>query len=209
MELAFRKLRRSEILQAAELAARSFDDYEYFTNWFPEKESRNRFQRSVISHEYRTNCGRADYLVATVDGKMAAVAQLNPPSYKKPSDLCYVLHGWLKVYKAGDRKVIDDWLAMDATAGQPCHDYLKTGAGIWYASSLTVAPAFQGTGIGTRFLEYWEDYVRERGGKQLVFFTNSKKNLDFYLKRGYEVFDEREIGYNGKTMGSWSLKKTI
>lgn len=209
MELEFRKLRRSEILQAAELAARSFDDYEYFTNWFPEKESRNRFQRSVISHEYRTNYGRADYLVATVDGKMAAVAQLNPPSYKKPSDLLYVLHGWLKVYKTGDRKVIDDWLAMDAAAGQPCHDYQKTGDGIWYASSLTVDPAFQGTGVGTRFLEYWEDYVRERGGKQLVFFTNSKKNLDFYLNRGYEVFDEREIDYNGKTMGSWSLKKTI
>ena len=112
MELEFRKLRKSEILQAAELAARSFDDYEYFTNWFPEKESRNRFQRSVISHEYRTNYGRADYLVATVDGKMAAVAQLNPPFYKKPSDLRYVLHGWLKVYKTGDRKVIDDWLAV-------------------------------------------------------------------------------------------------
>ena len=209
MELEFRKLGKSEILQAAELAARSFDDYEYFTNWFPEKESRNRFQRSVISHEYRTNYGRADYSVATVDGKMAAVAQLNPPSYKKPSDLRYVLHGWLKVYKTGDRKVIDDWLAMDAAAGQPCHDYQKTGDGIWYASSLTVDPAFQGTGVGTRFLEYWEDYVRERGGKQLVFFTNSKKNLDFYLKRGYEVFDKREIDYNGKTMGSWSLKKTM
>ena len=35
--------------------------------------------------------------------------------------------------------------------------------------------------------------MREHGGKQLVFFTNSRKNLDFYLKRGYEVFDEREI----------------
>ena len=62
-----------------------------------------------------------------------AAAQLNPPSYRKPSDLRYVLHG------------------------------------------------------------YWEDYVREHGGKQLVFFTNSRKNLDFYLKRGDEVFDEREI----------------
>ena len=41
------------------------------------------------------------------------------------------------------------------------------------------------------------------------YFTNSKKNLDFYLKRGYEVFDEREIDYNGKTMGSWSMKKTM
>jgi ribosomal protein S18 acetylase RimI-like enzyme len=209
MGLEFRKLRRSEILRAAELAARSFDGYEYFTNWFPEKESRNRFQRSVISHEYRTNYGRADYLMAAVDGKMAAVAQLNPPTYRKPSDLNYVLHGWLNVYKSGDRKVIDEWLAMDAAAGQPCHDYQKTGPGIWYASSLTVDPAFQGTGIGSKFLEYWEGYVREKGGREIVFFTNSRKNLDFYLKRGYEVFDEREIEYGGKTMGSWSLKKVL
>lgn len=209
MGLEFRKMRRSEILRAAELAARSFDGYEYFTNWFPEKESRNRFQRSVISHEYRTNYGRADYLVATVDGEMAAVAQLNPPTYRKPSDLNYVLHGWLNVYKSGDRKVIDEWLAMDAAAGRPCHDYQKTGPGIWYASSLTVDPAFQGTGIGSKFLEYWEGYVREKGGREIVFFTNSRKNLDFYLKRGYEVFDEREIEYGGKTMGSWSLKKVL
>jgi len=58
---------------------------------------------------------------------MAAVAQLNPPAYRKPSDLNYVLHGWLNVYKSGD------------------------------------------------------------------------------LKRGYEVFDEREIEYGGHAMGSWTI----
>ncbi len=207
--VAFRELRRSEIRQAAELAVRAFDDYEYFTNWFPTGKERNAFQFSVIWHEYRTNYHRAHYLVATVDGKMAAVAQLNSPSYKKPSDLKYLLHGWLSVYKSGNRKVIDEWLAMDAAAGQPCHDYQKTGEGIWYASSLTVNPSFQGKGIGSKFLEYWEEYVRERDGQQIVFFTNSQKNLNFYLKRGYEVFDEREIQYNGKTMGSWSLRKRL
>jgi GNAT superfamily N-acetyltransferase len=67
----------------------------------------------------------------------------------------------------------------------------------------------QGIGLGTKFIEYWEDYVRERGGKQIVFFTNSQNNLNFYLKRGYEVFDEREIEYNGHKMGSWSLKKAL
>ena len=31
-QLEFGKMRRSEIRQAAELATRAFDDYEYFTN---------------------------------------------------------------------------------------------------------------------------------------------------------------------------------
>ena len=209
MELEFREMKRREIRSAAELATRAFGDYEYFTNWFPEKEERNRVQFAVIWREYRTNFGLARYLVAHEGDRLAAVAQLNPPSYRKPSDLRYVLHGWLKVYRAGDRKRIDEWLAMDAAAGKPCHDYQKTGEGIWYASSLTVDPAFQGKGVGTRFIAYWEGYVRDHGGKQLVFFTNSRKNLDFYLKCGYEVFDEREITYGGKSMGSWSLRKTI
>ena len=209
MALEFGPLKRSEIRRAAELATRAFDDYEYFTNWFPEKGERNRVQLSVITHEYKANFSQAHHLAARMDGKIVATAQLNAPDYKKPSDLSYVLHGWLNVYKAGDRKRIDDWLSMDTAAGQPCHEYQKTGPGIWYASSLTVDPAVQGIGLGSKFIEYWESYVHERGGKQIVFFTNSQKNLNFYLKRGYEVFDEREIEYNGHKMGSWSLKKAL
>lgn len=34
MELEFREMKRGEIRQAAELATRSFDDYEYFTNLY-------------------------------------------------------------------------------------------------------------------------------------------------------------------------------
>ena len=67
----------------------------------------------------------------------------------------------------------------------------------------------QGTGLGTKLLEYCENYIRERGGKQVVLFTNSQKNLNFYLKRGYELFDERVFEYNGNRMGSWSLKKVL
>lgn len=209
MSTEFGELKHSEIREAAELAARSFDNYEYFTNFFPDKEERNRVQFAIIWREYKTNFGTAVYLTAKQDGKLVAVAQLNPPSYRKPSDFRYLLHGWLKVYKAGDRKRIDDWLAMDAAAGKPCHEYQKTGPEIWYGSSLTVDPSVQGTGVGTKFLEYWESYIREHGGKELVLFTNSIENLRFYQKRGFEVFDEREIDYGCRKMGSWSLKKIV
>jgi GNAT superfamily N-acetyltransferase len=67
----------------------------------------------------------------------------------------------------------------------------------------------QGIGLGTQLIDYYENYIRERGGKQVVLFTNSQKNLNFYLKRGYELFDEREFEYNGHKMGSWSLKKVL
>ena len=41
------------------------------------------------------------------------------------------------------------------------------------------------------------------------YFTNSEKNIAFYKKRGYEVFDERTIEQEGKTMGSWRVKKKL
>lgn len=64
-------------------------------------------------------------------------------------------------------------------------------------------------GVGTKFIDYLEKYVRERDGKQIVFYTNSQKNLNFYLKCGYELFDERVFNYHDSKMGNWSLKKTL
>ena len=209
MEIQFDILKRKELKEAAALAARAFEDYEYFTNYFPDPEERRRVLRAVIYREYVTNYGRAHYLAARVGGRMVATAQLNAPDYRKPSDLRYLLHGWLRVYRGVNRRRLDEWLAMDAAAGKPCHDYQKTGPGIWYASSLTVDPSAQGTGIGSRFIAYWEDYIRGRGGRALVFFTNSGKNIAYYRKRGFEVFHEEEIIHDGKRMGSWSVRKEL
>ena len=209
MKLEFGHLGRNELRQAAELAARSFSDYEYFTNWFPDKEERARMEIAIIWCSYKTNFSRVHQLSAKLDGKIVGTAELNAPDYKDPSVLSYILHGWLNVYKAAGFKRVNDWIAMDAAASKPCHDYQKTGPDIWYVSSLTVDPSMQGIGLGAKLMDYYENYIRERGGKQVVLVTNSQKNLNFYLKRGYELFDEREFEYNGKKMGSWSLKKVL
>ena len=129
MTLEFAPLNRKELRQAAELAARAFCDYEYFTNWFPDPEERARVEIAVIWHAYKTNFSRAHYFTAKLDGKIVATAELNAPDYKEPSVLSYILHGWLNVYRAANIKRVNDWIAMDAAAGQPSHDYQKTGPG--------------------------------------------------------------------------------
>ena len=209
MKLEFGPIKRKELRQAAKLAARAFSDYEYFTNWFPEQEERSKVQIAIIWCSYKTNFSRVHQLSAKLEGKIVATAELNTPDYKEPSVLSYILHGWLNTYKAAGIKRVNDWIAMDAAVAQPCHDYQKTGPDIWYLSSLSVDPTLQGIGLGTKLIAYYENYIRERGGKQLVLVTNSQKNLYFYLNRGYEIFDEREIEYNGNKMGSWSLKKVL
>ena len=209
MTLEFAPLHRKELRQAAELAARAFSDYEYFTTWFPDPKECAKVEMAIIWYAYKTNFNHVQQLTAKIDGKIVATAELNAPDFKEPSVLSYILHGWLNVYRAANIKRVNDWIAMDAAAGQPSHDYQKTGPGIWYLSSLSVDPCMQGKGVGAKFLDYLEDYIRERGGKQIVFYTNSQKNLNFYLHRGYELFDERVFDYHDRKMGSWSLKKVL
>ena len=45
MNLEFGLLNRKELRQAAELAARSFNDYEYFRNWYLE----GIFERCLVN----------------------------------------------------------------------------------------------------------------------------------------------------------------
>ena len=48
-----------------------------------------------------------------------------------------------------------------------------------------------------------------RAFEDYEYFMNSDKNITFYKRCGFEVFDEREFAYNGKTMRSWSIKKIL
>ena len=49
MTLEFSPLNRIELRQAAELAARAFSDYEYFTNWFPNDEDMSYSMNGCLS----------------------------------------------------------------------------------------------------------------------------------------------------------------
>lgn len=51
--------------------------------------------------------------------------------------------------------------------------------------------------------------VATRAFDDYEYFTNSEKNIAFYKKLGFEVFDYRTIEHDGKTMGSWSVKKKL
>lgn len=210
MGIEFGILDREELGESVELATRAYMSYEYFTNFFPNPEERRNVLRSMLYRSGLTNFGKTHFLTAKIDGKMVAVAQIDDPQYRRPSVLQFLIHGWLMVYIGAKIKHVNSWLSMDTIASKPCHDYQQASPDIWYTSSVTVAPEFQRRGIGSKFIEFWEDYIRERGGKQLILFTNSEKNLAFYRKNRFEIFDERDILIpDGSKMRSWSVRKTL
>ncbi len=209
MDITFELMKRGDIREASELAARAFEDYRYVTNFFPGPGESLKMLKAVLYRIGLTNFGRSHFLIARVDEKIVTLVMLNAPDYKEPSLMQYLLHGWLMVYRDVNFRRLNDYLAMAEAAEKPCHDYQKVGKDVWYLSSITVEPSLQGTGIGSKSLDYMEDYILQHGGREVVLLTNSEENMSWYKKHGYEVFHECEITYQGKTVGSWSMKKTL
>lgn len=198
---------RKEVNECANLVARAFDDYDYFTLYFKEDNLRHLFQQRVIRSEFATNLKAAHMLVGRLNGEIVAVCQLHAPDHKKPSDLAYLLHGFGKVYTIGNKTLVKDWLNMDANASEPCHN-LKPNA--WYISSLAIDPNCKRQGIGSLMLNnIIRPYVKQHGGIEICLFTNSEENCRFYEKNGYTLFHQETITYNHESIGSWSYATTL
>lgn len=205
--LTFEKMRPEERDTCAALAARAFEDYEYFTYYIPNKQRRTRFLSTMLEIEVRINDGPADFFTAKEDRKILAVAMLCPPEYKKPSDMAYMRAGFGKCFLQGGIRDVAAWNAMGCKAGQPSH---SLGGHTWYLNLLTVEPTRKGQGLGSRMLrECILPYVKEHGGETLCLFTNSEINRTFYQKNGFEEFDQRYFNCKGKKLGSWSYRISI
>ena len=200
--LSFEAMKPEERVICAELAAKSFYDYEYFTDYVPDDKRRWRFLRTMLAIEVKINDGLARFFTAKEDGQIVAVAMLCDPNYHKPSDAEYIKAGFLKCYFQGGVRNVAAWNSMEGEAGKPCH---ALAGRTWYLNLLTVDPQRKGKGIGSRMLhECILPYVKEHGGNALCLFTNSQINRKFYQKNGFREFDERFFTYKGKELGSWS-----
>ena len=90
----FEKMMPQERETCAALAARAFNDYEYFTDYVPDDKKRSHFLNTMLQIEVKLNDGPATFFTAKDDGKIVAIAMLCPPDYKKPSDMAYMKAGF-------------------------------------------------------------------------------------------------------------------
>jgi DNA-binding MarR family transcriptional regulator len=66
------------------------------------------------------------------------------------------------------------------------------GGDVWYLGSLTVEPRRQNAGLGRRLLAAAEDWIRQRGGREVrMTVVNVRDTLiDWYGRRGYQPTGE-------------------
>jgi ribosomal protein S18 acetylase RimI-like enzyme len=66
--------------------------------------------------------------------------------------------------------------------------------GIWYLGSLSIDPCQQNRGLGRKLLAAAEDWVRERGGREIRMTVVNVRDtlLSWYTRRGYALTGEAE-----------------
>jgi len=72
--------------------------------------------------------------------------------------------------------------------------YLQKQEEKMYLGMLTVAPALQGEGIGKQLLKASEDFSKKQGCNSIIMnvITERTKLIDWYVKYGYHVTEERK-----------------
>ena len=207
--LDYREMTLEDRKACALLAAEAFYDYEYFSIYIPNDRRRKQFLNALIACEFKANWGTpgATFLTAWQNGRIAAVAQLCSPNFKKPPDADYIRAGWFGVMLKGGIRPVSAWNDMEKQAAAPCHALAGKS---WYLSLLTVAKSEEGRGVGSRFLkECLIPYAKDADGETFSLFTNSEINQRFYESNGFSLFDEKRFGYGGKTIGSWSYSMKL
>ena len=81
----FDGMKRNELEAAVEVDVRAYENYVYFTNYFPEREERIKAIRDMNHCALQTVFGRTNLLVAKQKGRVVAIVVLDPPGYQVPS----------------------------------------------------------------------------------------------------------------------------
>ena len=205
--MEYTSMKRSEQKRCVRLAAKAFENYDFFSVYVPKESRRRRFLRSMIKTEFKVNEGKVHFLTARENGRLYGVAILRAPDYEIPGDRAYLKAGFWKVLLFGGWKNVAAWLEMDRKAGLPC---AALGDKTWFLHLLCVDTMIEGKGIGSRMIrDGIIPFAKEHGAEALSLYTNSEFNCRFYRKNGFSQFDFQSFTYNGKSFGSWSFRRDL
>jgi N-acetylglutamate synthase-like GNAT family acetyltransferase len=99
-----------------------------------------------------------------------------------------------------DKAVLEHWIDLAEVDGSlagliemiPCSDHM-------FIENLAVAETMQGKGLATQLLQHAERLTHQCGLPEVQLATNQafRDNLEFYQKRGYELYETKAFHLGG------------
>lgn len=205
--LSFRLGTPADCETIALIGAQAYQNYEYFTIFFPNPQQRLRFGTQLQRTGYKVALIRDRVLIGLLDGHIACAAELIAPTDHPQTSLDFLRAGLPKMLRAGGLRNTIEWLRMQQETSRVCHHLPQPH---WYINSLAVAPHLQGQNLGSEMLQHCIiPFVAQHGGGLLTLITNNDPNRFFYLKNGFYEFSTDMFSYRGQQLPNYAFSLQV
>lgn len=208
--LTFRAARKEEQKEICELFTDAYMDYDFFIPLENNLDWRWKFIYEVHMLSIKTNIKRRQLFVGEDDGQIIMGFIFQDPEKKQPGFLDYLFAGAVPaIIRSGLSKMLL-WNSMDEQSEKPIKLLMKNEPHIYYLQDLAVRKDSQKKGYGSRvFKDFLIPYIKNKGGSTLALITNSKKNYNFYCRRGFTCFASSQFMCRNTAIDNWCFRMEI
>lgn len=209
--LAVRSLEPADVGATATLLAEALDDDPAYRFLFPRAENRRAGLEDFFGRNLRAHLPYRCTHVGVVGAAVVATVTMRPPDGVSTSLLTMIRRGLLPFAFANGFRSVQRLLVLKKT-----YDALETrlarGDRHWLVHMMAVSPVRQGTGLGSRLLDFILDTTvdaRTRGAAPpAVLTTHKRRNVVFYERAGFEVDDVQDVSMMGAApYPVWSMRR--
>ena len=178
-----------------------------FEDRFKSETELRSFHRCLMKGLFRATIRKDDCYLGIVGGKVASIVIIEKPSDKPIGFWDYAVSGMagviMKIGLSGTLKFME---LSDKTEIV----VKRIPEPRWHLYFLAVDPKYQSQGIGTDAIQYFLiPLVKSNGGNLITVTTNSRKNVDFYIKNGFSLIEEETLEYSAKPFGNWTFRMDL
>ena len=178
-----------------------------FEDRFKSETELRSFHQRLMKGLFRATIRKDDCYLGIVGGKVASIVIIEKPSDKPIGFWDYAVSGMagviMKIGLSGTLKFME---LSDKTEIV----VKRISEPRWHLYFLAVDPKYQSQGIGTDAIQnFLILLVKSNGGNLITVTTNSRKNVDFYIKNGFSLIEEETLEYSAKPFGNWTFRMDL
>lgn len=171
----------------AECAALAYKDYPLFKYLTNNTCDHNVIKQIISSSIYAMGNNVVGY---SYDNEINAVALFVPPQYKGTKTIPFLINGGIKLTYMAPFTTFQRLLNYEGHSMKLKKNH--TNHESWYLYNVTVKPAYQNMGLGSKLLIPMFEYF-DKTGQDCYLETHNENNIKFYEKFGFNLVEISNI----------------
>ena len=181
--------------------------YGAFENHFERKEDLDNCYEHVIKGIFKATIRQDECYVGLKGDKVVSVVITESPGDKPVGFWDYALSGMPGIFL---RLGLGDTLSYMKLSEETEYAVKKIKEPRWHLYFLVVDPEHHSEGIGSDAIQnFLIPLVKKNNGKIITVTTNAERNVNFYIKNGFSLIQEETLVYDGKEIGTWTVRMDL